>query len=510
MSETIIPPPLAQEKAKKLALHVSPKLGAWFREVGGSLAFTTYQSAHLFLLPLKKSRILLCLLTATLAVLISFTASAAPAPPGAHFGTSVRISNLGAALELKETAAPADLPTHPGVRYFTTPDGAVVAMANRLLVVVSDQRTLDAILALPQVLDHAPLAQLEKTHIVLLETADVTTALALLAPLTKMPGVISVQPDLSQNVTRHDGGRFLDWEHFDLDGAIGLRDAWRSTLGQGVRIAIIDTGIDLNHPDLRGTRLVAGFDVERCSQKVAPESAQETHGTLVAGLIFARHNGFGIDGIAPEAGLIAVRLMSGWSSATVIALQTAAQAGADIINCSWTFPLMLDPVAHLVDELSTRGRYGRGVLLVISAGNRPVEIARPEQFPAYPGLLAVTAVNHRGAPYGTAFGAGVFIAAPGMIKTTGTHNDGYEPLGATSAAAPVVSGVIALMLAVNPDLDRVQVKKLLAGTADRNPPGDFSTGRSPLIGVGRIHAGRAVAAAMAARKKEPTRKEEPS
>ncbi|MFA7241780.1 MAG: S8 family serine peptidase [Sulfuricellaceae bacterium] len=436
------------------------------------------------------------ILAVMLALLLPATTHATATSHGADRGFAVRIANLGASLELREASAPADLPSHPGVRYFTTPDGALVAMANRLLVVVSDPRTLDAIVKMPQVKDHAPLAQLEKSHIELLETADVATALALLSPLAQMPGVISAQPDLSQNITRHDAGRFFDWEHFDLADAIGLRDAWRLTQGQGVRVAIIDTGIDLQHKDLRGTKLVAGFDVERRSRRIAPESAQETHGTLVAGLIFARHNGFGIDGIAPEAGLIAVRLMSGWTSATIIAFQSAAQAGADIINCSWTFPLMLDPVAHLVDDLATRGRQGRGVLLVVSAGNRPVEIARKEQFPAYPALLAATALDHRGAPYGNAYGAGVFIAAPGMVKTTGNHLDGFEPLGATSAAAPVVSGVIALMLAANPQLDHNQVRKLLADTADRSPPGDFSDGRSPLLGVGRVHAGRAVAAAV--------------
>ena len=502
-----------QGKAEKQTPHLLPGLCAWLREVSSSLlSFSTHRSVRLFLISAGvKRRILLCLPAATLTLLISLTAHAAAPPPSANVGSTVRIANLGTGLDLKETVAPADLPSHPGVRYFSTPDGAVVAMANRLLVVVEGQHTLNAIVALPQVIDHAPLAQLEKTHIELLETADVATTLALIAPLANMPGVISVQPDLSQNVSRHGGSRFLDWEHFDLAGVVGLRDAWRYTQGEGVRIAIIDTGIDLKHPDLRGTRLVAGFDVERRSQKIAPEGPQETHGTLVAGLIFARHNGFGIDGIAPKAGLIAIRMMSGWSSATIIALQTAAQAGADIINCSWTFPLMLDPVAHLVDELTTRGRHGRGVMLVVSAGNRPVEIARPEQFPAYPGLLAVTAVDHRGAPYGTAYGTGVFIAAPGLLKTTTNRlTDSFEPLGGTSAAAPVVSGVIALMMAVNPDLDRAQLKKLLADTADRSPSGDFSDGRSPLLGVGRIHAGRAVAAAMAARRKKQSRKDEQS
>lgn len=279
---------------------------------------------------LRKQAVLLCRVL-LIALCPVFTPPVHAVPDD---GAVVRIANLGTLLELKETTAPTHLPVHRGIRYFTTPDGALVAMANRLLVVVKDQRTLDTILALPQVLDHAPLAQLEASHIELLETADVAAALALLAPLAQMPGVISVQPDLSQNITRHDGGRFFDWEHFDLAAAIGLRDAWRHTLGQGVRIAIIDSGIDLRHKDLRGTKLVAGFDVERRSRRIAPVSADETHGTLVAGLIFARHNGVGIDGIAPQAGLIAVRLMSGWTSATVLAFQAAAQAGADVINCS--------------------------------------------------------------------------------------------------------------------------------------------------------------------------------
>ena len=452
-------------------------------------------------LPTRHAHRSLCFLAAMFYLSIVTATYAAATLSRPDSGLPVRLSNLGAPLELRATTAPANLPVHPGVGYFTTPDGAVVAMANRLLVEVSDRRTLDAILELPEVIDHAPLAQLKESHIELLETADVAAALALLGPLSKMAGVISAQPDLSQNVTRH-GGTYFNSEQFDLAAAIGLRDAWRLTQGAGVRVAIIDTGIDLTHKDLRGVELVAGFDVERRSHKVAPESAQETHGTLVAWLIFARHNGFGIDGIAPQAGLIAVRLMSGWTSTLILALNAAAQAGADVINCSWNFPLMLDPFAHLVDDLTTHGRKGRGVLLVVSAGNRPVEISRPEQFPAYPGLIAVTALDHRGAPYGSAYGAGVFIAAPGMVKTTGTHFDGFEPLGATSAAAPIASGVIALMLAANPQLDRAQVMKILADTAERSPPGEFTDGRSLLLGVGRIHAGRAVAAAAALARKD--------
>lgn len=417
-------------------------------------------------------------------------------------GTSVRFANLGGTLELKEVATPTDAPPHRGVRYFTTPNGDVVAMANRLLVEVRDPHTLKAILALPQVQDHAALAHLEKTHIELLETTDVAAALALLPTLVQMPGVVSVQPDLAQNVTRHGDSRYLDWKHFDLAKALGLNDAWRLTQGQGVRIAIIDSGIDLQHPDLRGAQLLASFDVEQRTRNTTPKDANEGHGTLVAGLIFARHNGIGVDGIAPQAGLIDIRLMSGWASTTVIGLQAAAQAGADIINCSWTFPLMLDPVAHLVDELVSRGRQGRGILVVVSAGNRLREIVQADEFPAYPGLLAVTAVDHRGAPYGAAYGRGVFIAAPGMIKTTGTHFGGYEPLGGTSAAAAVVSGTIALMLAVNPQLNHLQVRQLLTDTAEAIAPGEYADRRKPLVGVGHLHTGRAVAAAAAKKNKD--------
>ena len=432
---------------------------------------------------------------------ISASLQAAPTTSASTPGLVVRIANLGTSLELKETAAPANLPNSPELRYMTTPDGEVVAMTNRLLVVVSDLQMLAGILSLPQVVDHAPLAELESSRIELLETADIPTMLALLPVLTKMPGVISVQPDLSQNVTRHDAGVFFDWEHFSLADAIGLRNAWRLTQGRGVRVAIIDTGIDLRHPDLRGLKLAASFDVQRRSSRSAPENDKETHGTLVAGVIFARHNELGIDGVAPQAELIAVRLMSGWTSTSVLALEAAVKAGADIINCSWTFPLMLDPVAHMVDDFAKQGRHGRGGLLVVSAGNLPVEISRPEQFPFYANLLTVTAVDHHGAPSDAAYGPGVFIAAPGLLKSTSNNGNGFRPLGGTSAAAAVVSGVIALMLSVNPQLDRVQVKQLLANTASRRPSDDFVGERSSLLGGGRIDAGRAVAAALAARQK---------
>ena len=416
----------------------------------------------------------------------------------ASFSTSAAFSfaNLGQRIQLVEQAAPPKLSASPLLRFFALPDGVVVAVANRLLVVVTDTQVVPKLTSLSAVQEERRLGRVAGGELLLLTVRDVRSVIALLPMLEGMPGVLSVQPDISQNITRQHSARFLDWQSFNLAEAIGLTDAWRSSRGEGVRVAIIDSGIDLQHPDMRGTRLQGAWDVASGTGNVAPLMSNETHGTLVTGLIFARHNGVGIDGVAPEAGLIAIRQVSGWSSEVAAALLAAGEAGADVINCSWSFPWMFEPVARVVDYLAQQGRGGKGTVVVIAAGNRPRELNRLSQFAAYPALVAVTATDHQGGRYGSAFGNRVFLAAPGMVKTTGTHFDGYEPLGATSAAAAITSGVAALMLSVAPGLKRSQVMELLAATATRQPPEDFPAGRSPWLGAGEIHAGRAVRAAI--------------
>jgi subtilisin family serine protease len=411
-------------------------------------------------------------------------------------------TNLGQRVQLVEQPAPAKLSASSLLRFFALPDDVVVAVANRLLVVVADTQVVPKLTSLPAVQGGRRLGRVAGGELLLLTVRDVRSVIALMPTLEGMPGVLSVQPDISQNITRQHSARFLDWQNFKLAEAIGLADAWRASRGEGVRVAIVDSGIDLQHPDLRGTRLLGAWDVASGTGKISPLTSNETHGTLVTGLIFARHNGIGIDGIAPEAGLIAIRQVSGWSSDVAAALLAAGEAGADVINCSWSFPWMFEPVARVVDYLAQQGRGGKGTVVVIAAGNRPRELNRLPQFAAHPAFLAVTATDHQGGRYGAAFGAGVFLAAPGMVKTTGTHFDGYEPLGATSAAAAITSGVAALMLSVAPGLKRSQVMELLAATATRQPPEDFPAGRSPWLGAGEIHAGRAVRAAVDWQRKE--------
>ena len=288
-------------------------------------------------------------------------------------------------------------------------------------------------------------------------------------------------------------------------GAIGLAAAQAWSTGAGVRVAVLDTGIDLAHPALAG-RLLPGLDLVDGSSSVA-ESAQPGqggygHGTHVAGLV-AR--------VAPQAQILPIRVLDndGGGNAWVLAeaLLRAVDPdgnpdtadGAQVINLSLggtsrtrllatvgrlarcsaadgpdTAPDLQDPGYN--SDRRRCGRRGGGALLVAAAGNDGSPSVRT--YPAAEGaagLLAVTASRSNGQLAGFAnTGSWVAMAAPGDAITSSVPGGGYATWGGTSMAAPLVAGTAALALALRPDtlpqdLARclVQTAQALSGTALR-------------------------------------------
>jgi hypothetical protein len=230
---------------------------------------------------------------------------------------------------------------------------------------------------------------------------------------------------------------------------IDAAGAQRVTHGQGVTIAIIDTGIDAQHPDLQGRVALARDFVGR------PASG-ERHGTEVAGVIAAAaNNGIGIVGVAPAAKLLAIR--SCWSGSVHEAarcnsftiaqgLSAAMAAGADVINLS-----LGGPRDALLEQLTQQAQ-ARGIVVV---GALP-RSGRREGFPsALPGVLVV-ASSEDGAP------ASGVLAAPGRSILTLAPGGGYDYASGSSLATAHVSGAVALLRSVDGTLDGAAANRLLA------------------------------------------------
>lgn len=231
---------------------------------------------------------------------------------------------------------------------------------------------------------------------------------------------------------------------------------WQTTKGRGVSIAVIDDGFALNHDELRNTDVVFSYDAERKVQDVSPQSELDTHGTKVIGTIFAAHDGHGIDGIAPEASLIAIRQPSTWTSSTLLSFYLAKLSDADIVNASWNSQWLLEPLADIVSDLARNGRGGKGTAVVFSAGNNGAEQTSNQGIDSNEASLldAVVIGSDDGTGHRTRFsnyGSSVDAYIYGK-PTPALVAGGYGRFSGTSLSTAVASGYFALLLANNPSL----------------------------------------------------------
>ncbi len=349
---------------------------------------------------------------------------------------------------------------------------------------------------------------------------------------------------------------------------IDAERAWDITRGdRSVVIAVADDGIDLNHPDLQGLgKVVAPRDLRDDDFLPIPGQA-DNHGTAVAGIAVAEENGQGVVGVAPGCALMPIRTTGFLDDRSVeLVFQWAIANGAAVICCSWgagavKFPLSLRQRA-VITQAATQGRNGKGCIIVFAAGNfnRPLNSAVSEQgwpkdllrgtvewlngFAVHPDVLTIgacTSLNKKAA-YSN-WGDEIFICAPSnnappgiWLEQTGfvdvpplltaalqgtqlltidrSGTSGYDPtdysqtFGGTSAACPIVAGVIGLMLSINPNLSTAEIKRILQQSTDKildaDPDPQFNinfgsyetNGHSRWFGYGKINAFKSVLAAQ--------------
>ncbi|MFJ1592218.1 type VII secretion-associated serine protease mycosin [Kitasatospora albolonga] len=280
--------------------------------------------------------------------------------------------------------------------------------------------------------------------------------------------------------------------------------AWQTTKGAGITVAVLDTGVDGSHPDLAGQVLPGKDLVGFGATKGDPSWA--LHGTAMAGIIAGRGNGpgrtEGILGIAPEVKILPVRVIleskdparakARKTRGTALAkgIRWAADNGADVINLS----LGDDSESAHPDpgeDSAIQYALSKGVSVVASAGNGGEKGDRISYPAAYPGVIAVAAVDEYGthASFSTRRWYAT-VSAPGVDIVVANPDGHYYIEWGTSAAAAFVSGAVALVRAAHPGLDPAQIKKLLADTA-RDAPAE---GRDDARGYGIVDPAEAIEA----------------
>ncbi|WP_129662279.1 S8 family serine peptidase [Rothia uropygialis] len=314
------------------------------------------------------------------------------------------------------------------------------------------------------------------------------------------PGPLPVVPVVSSHPK---GDDVRDHEYW-LD-ELGIRSAWKQTTGKGVKVAVIDTGVDGNHQDLTGN-VESGKDVSKggTSDGWKPVGAEPEHGTLVASMI-AGHghegrdankapkgepgHGAGVIGIAPEASIVPISAWLGTQNPGGVAVEDqipravreAVDSGAKVINLSvgsskTDWPESWDQAFEYAQD--------HDAVVVASAGNRGSGVTQVGAPSTIPGVLSVGGVDRQGKASwdSSAQGISIAVAAPSEDLIGAMPENKYGLWSGTSASAPMVSGVLALMRQKYPDESSAQIIKRLIDTAkDQGPPG-----RDPQYGYGVV------------------------
>jgi len=267
---------------------------------------------------------------------------------------------------------------------------------------------------------------------------------------------------------------------------MSLNEAHRRAVGSGELVAVIDSGVDARHPELEGS-------VKEQFDEVGEDNRPDPHGTSVAGVIGAHAQ---LVGVAPRAQILAIRAFSrtlsdpgaqGTTLHIARAIELAHARGVRLVNMSFAGPK--DPMI----EEEVRNGHRQKMIFVAAAGNDG-----PKSAPLYPAayseVIAATATDARDRLYSAAnVGAYISVAAPGVDLLVAEPGDAYQFRSGTSFAAAEVTGVIALLLQLNPSLDEGSVRTLLAAAVQPPAKGPGNAQNA----AGRINALAALTAADA-------------
>ncbi|MDR0304228.1 MAG: S8 family serine peptidase [Chitinispirillales bacterium] len=263
--------------------------------------------------------------------------------------------------------------------------------------------------------------------------------------------------------------------------SINIIPAWEITKGAGVKVAILDDGIQKNHEDFENIKV---YNILDQSDNCEPTAKTiYSHGTAVAGVLAARQNGIGTIGVAPECDLLFIGDNSEclYSSDDIVikAFEYAKNWGAQVISCSWG---SYNVSSSLSSEI--RRLYDDGIVIVFACGNdkKNMDIYNINDESELPWVIGVSSSDENGelAASFSNYGSNIDIMAPGtsilsldLMGAEGSNNgmefvnQNYRFCRGTSFSAPIVAGVAALILADNPSLTPKEVYNIITQTAQK-------------------------------------------
>ena len=293
-----------------------------------------------------------------------------------------------------------------------------------------------------------------------------------------------VQPPVSRN-----GEDPLKKDQWSLP-AVDADNAWGISQGQNVVVGIVDTGVDLQHPDLV-PNLLQGYNAVNPSK---PPQDSGYHGSHVAGIVGAvANNGQGVTGIAPQSKLLPVQVLANGAGVAEVTsgIVWAVANGAQVINLSlgWDYP------DTAVEEAFKRAiKYALDKNVVICAAMSNASSFNPRSVPdnlankpGFEGVIGVGNVDVQNRRQG-AYGNWKSISSPGTQILSTLPNNRYGNLTGTSMATPMVAGISALVISQNPGIKNTEVKsRIMASAVDLGEPG-----LDDQFGAGRINAFQAL------------------
>ncbi|MCX7798929.1 MAG: Ig-like domain-containing protein [Fimbriimonadales bacterium] len=349
------------------------------------------------------------------------------------------------------------------------------------------------LLGVPNLLGAVPVARLGHGEAMVLAVPRGANEAAFARQLSRTPGVLLAEPDylFELQATPNDPEFPRQWHLAKVEAPA----AWDYGKGSAtVVLAVIDSGVDPNHPDLK-TKLLDGWNTMANNANWADDNG---HGTAVAGTAAAvTDNALGVAGMAWNCRILPVKATGSDGVATSSTLYNglvwAADRGAKVANLSFK------ATANSFVSMGMQYFASKGGVVTVSAGNDAARATTPDN----PYCLTVAATNASDQKTSwSAFGTNLDLAAPGDGVLTTNRGGGYGFWAGTSFSAPLVAGAAALVMAANPSLTPAQVAAILKDSADDmgNPGWDET------FGAGRLNARKALYAALLALddQEEPT------
>ncbi|CAA9328889.1 MAG: hypothetical protein AVDCRST_MAG34-138 [uncultured Nocardioidaceae bacterium] len=342
--------------------------------------------------------------------------------------------------------------------------------------------------------------------------------------LVERGSVEGAHPNFLRLVQRPGPGTTAETDQWGLDndgtpgvaGAdVAAEAAWTISTGDpAVKVAVLDEGVDTTHRYLQ-----AAVSAERDfvdGNPTAQPDGDDAHGTACAGIICSR--GSTVRGLAPGVGLVAARIAKsdggdGWifdDFNTADAIDWCWREGAaDVLSNSWGGGPPVDVMTAAFRRARTRGRGGKGAVVVIAAGNQQGPVSYPGTLPETLTVGASNQWDQRKTTsskdgeswWGSNVGEGLDVMAPGVsiVTTDISGRRGYSPrqttpsFNGTSSATPFAAAAAALVLSVRPDLTEAEVREVIVSTTDHIGTG--KPGWSKFVGHGRLNAFAAMRAA---------------